>query len=140
MPFDLSKMHTCSLCYNTCVYCLSLIAPWFVFDFTDFLPFLCTWNEEDTSPDLQSYRFCKVLLDLRINSFTMLPAITKLLPHLPRVFRQKVNAKSSVAGDQAGGSDIVTSAVSKRLSVRVVLLDRSELTLFAKVINTSIVD
>jgi hypothetical protein len=69
---------------------------------------------------------------LEVNLTTMLPAITKFLPHLPRVFRHKTRAKS-VSNEQNAASDIVRSSVAKHLSFRVVLLDNSELTLFAKV-------
>lgn len=62
----------------------------------------------------------------------MLPAITKLLPHLPRVFRNKSHAKS-VSSEQTAASDTVHVSAGKHLSFRVVLLDCSELTLFAKV-------
>jgi len=62
----------------------------------------------------------------------MLPAISKLLPHLPRVFRHKLHSKPA-PDEHTAASDIGTIPASKHLSVRVVLLDKSELTLYAKV-------
>ena len=62
----------------------------------------------------------------------MLPAISKLLPQLPRVLRHKKHSKNA-ANDDASVSDVASGLMLKQQSCRIVLLDDSELTLYTKV-------